>query len=130
MVGDLRVYYSSLASPHSIDCRLSRWDVNNYTVTMETWLTKSQLNTIRTHLRPGATGELYKLYDRPIYRDKTWRGDNTIMLSPRDAAESNIKEMRDDTIIFVKNISSSPIRGPSGWINVKIEGHISGNRAL
>jgi len=127
--GDLIIYYDSLNIDY-IDCKCSRWDVDNYNIVLETWLTKSQLQTLRDNIRPGATDELYKLLGRPKYVDKTWTGDNTLRIVPNPAGSSTLNKMRNEKLIFVKNISDSPIKGDSGWINVKIEGYISGMGAL
>jgi hypothetical protein len=43
---------------------------------------------------------------------------------------SSLYKTRKDTLIYVKNINDSPIEGDSGWINVKIEGTISGSGDL
>lgn len=125
-MGDLDIYYSSLASPHSVDCWCSRWDVKDFSIVIETFLNKSDFQTIQDHTVPGAVGELYKVLGRPVYYDKTWNGENTLMFSPNTTAQSRLKSMREDTIIYVKNITSSPIEGSSGLIMVKIEGYISG----
>jgi len=124
---DLRIYYSSLASPHYIEGPCLRWNTSNYTITVETILDKYHLNKLRDHTTPGATGELYKILDRPVYYDSTWTGDNTIKLSPVTNSNSNLKSMREDTIIYVKTLTTNPIEGPSGYIHVKIEGYISGS---
>jgi hypothetical protein len=125
-MNDLRVYYSSLSSPHYVDCKCSRWDISDYSLTFETWLTKSQLQTLRNNITPGAVGELYTILGKPRYYDKTWNGENTIKLVPNINNDSTLKSMREEKIIYVKNISDSPIAGTSGYINVKIEGYISG----
>lgn len=114
-----------------IDCRCSRWDVQDYSIIIETWLKKSDLQSLRNSITPGAVGELYKILGKPRYYDQTWSGDNTIKLTPDSTSYSNLYNMRDgDTLIFVKNITDSPLDGASGWMNVKIEGYISGQGAL
>ena len=127
---DLKIYYSSLSDPHFINCNCNDWRVDNYSVIVETILNKTDLNTLRTHLTPGAVGEFYKILGRTIYNDRTWKGDNTIMLSPDTNSQSNLKGMRSNTLIFVKNLSDEPIEGDKGWLKVKIEGYISGSSNL
>jgi len=128
--GDLNIRYSSMSDIWNIECRCSRWDVQDYSVVLETWLTKSELQTLRRNIRPNAVGELYKLYQRPIYKDKTWKGDNTIYLLPRIGSQSTLKAMREPTVMFVKSITTTPVTGDNGYIDVKIEGFVSGNRGL
>ena len=124
-MSDLRIYYDSLTGSDYIDCDCSRWDVQNYSIIIETWLKKSQLQTLRNNITPGATGELYTILGKPKYYDKTWQGENTIKISPIDGS-STLDEMRSDKLIYVKNISDNCVEGPKGWLSVKIEGSISG----
>jgi len=130
---DLAIYYDSLTGNDYLDCKCSRWDVQDYSVVIETWLKKSDAQTLRSNVRPGAVGELYKLFDRPVYRDQTWVGANTLRLLPTPSSSkmnsSKLKSMRDETLIFVKNLSEHPITN-SNWIEVKIEGYVSGTGAL
>jgi len=131
---DLAIYYDSLAGDDFIDCRCSRWDTENYSVTVETWLKKSQLDTLLSNITLGATGELYQILGRPKYYDKTWTGKNTLRLLPIPSStkmnRSTLKKMRKETLIYPKNVSYSPVKGSSGWINTKIEGYISGSKGL
>jgi len=124
---DLRIYYSSLSNPFYIDGPCSRWDVNNYSITVETVLNKVDLNSLLDHITPGAVGQLIKIPGKVKYYDSTWKGKNTIKLSPIEVAESNLYKMRKDTILYVNNITTNPVKGASGYINVKIEGYISGS---
>lgn len=126
MMEDLEIYYSSLSSPHIIDCKCSRWSTDNYSITIETWLTKSQLKTLRDNITPGAAGELYKILGMPTYYDQTWNGSNTIKIAG-NASSYLGQGRRSDKIIYVKSISDSPIAGDKGWIFCKIEGYISGS---
>jgi len=112
----------------SIDCYTSRFDTQNYNIIFETWLKKSDYQDLRNSIRPGATGELYKILGRPRMYDKSWTGSNTIQLIP--TAGSNFSTMRGKKVVFIKNISSSPIKGPSGWIACKLECVVSGSGSL
>jgi len=96
------------------------------------------LNTLIDNIVPGAADELYNILGRPRYYDKTWRANNTIRLTPNVYTRkfedswtgdnnSNLINMRNDTLIFVKNITTHPIVGSKGWIQCKIEGFISGS---
>ena len=111
-----------------ISCKCSRWDSQEYSLILETWLKKTDLQTLQNNTKPGAVGELYKILDRPVYYDKTWEGLNTLIFEPNISSSSNLKNMRDRTVIYPKNITSTPIPGDSGWLEVKIESYISGER--
>jgi len=128
MDSDIKIFYSGNAY---IEGRTSRWDDDNYNVTIETWLKKSDLQTLRNNIRPGAVGELYNILGKPRFYDKSWKGKNTLKLRPNYSSNtnsnSNLMYMRNESIIYVKNISDSPVKGPSLWINCKIEGNISGS---
>jgi len=143
--GDLLIYYGDMrdSSYDFVDCYCSRWDVQNYSVIIETWLKEDDLNLIQDNIRPGAVGELYTILGRPRYYDSTWSSDNTLRMRPNPyigknddtgvfilGNTGNLSNMRNDTLIYVKNTTSSPIVGSNGWINYKIEGMISGTRAL
>lgn len=95
---------------------------------METWLKKSDLQNLRSSLTPQAVGELYVILGRPKYYDTTWTASNTITITP--TLSGNIDLMRSKVTLFVKNISDSPLEGSSGWIDVKVEGLISGSGSL
>jgi len=110
-----------------INCNCSRWDANNYSLTLETWLNKSQLKTLRNYIIPGATGDLYTILGRPHHYDKTWTADNTIRIIPNDSYGSTLDDMRSEKVLFVKNISDTPLEGTSGWLNVKLECLLSGS---
>jgi len=125
---DLQIYYDSLTGSDFINCWCSRWDVQNYNVIAETWMKKADLQTLRANITPQAVGELYTILGRPRYYDSTWRGENTLMFSPN--SNFQLANMRNDVLVYVKNITDTPVAGPSGWLNVKIEGMISGTGAL
>lgn len=124
---DLYIYYSSMAGDHYTLSRCSRWDVSNYQVVIETWLSKDDAETILTHTKPGAAGELFKIIDKPIYYDKTLGGKNTLMLKPNEDSPSTLKYMRNETLIYPRTITTHPLTYTNNnWIEVKIEGYISG----
>jgi len=125
-MNDLRIYYDTLASPNVISSNCSRWDTQGYTTIIETWLTKDQLQTLRDNIVPGAASELYEILGQKMYYDKTWQGNNTIKISPYN--DSNLYNMHGEKTIYVKNISDNCVGAETGYINVKIEGFVSGSR--
>lgn len=129
MNGDLNIYYSSLADPHYINCWCTRWDETNWDIIIETFLDKSSVQTLINNTTPGAVGELYEVLGSRVYYDKTWEGNNTLKFSPNSGCKvSTLKDMREDKIVYVKNLTTSPIEGANGLINVKIEAIKSGSR--
>jgi hypothetical protein len=127
ITGDLRIYYSSLSDPDYIKCWCNRWDQNDWNIVVETFLDKSDLQTLTNNITPGAVGELYEVLGSRIHYDQTWAGENTLKLVPNPTfTKSELNKMREDTIIYVKNISSTPFEGTSGFLDVKIEGIVSG----
>ena len=123
----IRIYYSSLAEPHYIECPCHRWDKSDYTITIVTTLDKDTRNVIYDNITPGAVGTLYVILGRPKYYDQTWRGRNTLRIVP--ISTSSLYDIMPEKIIYVKNISDTPI-GTEGYLSVKIEGYISGSRTV
>ena len=121
---NFKIYYDSLDSPDLITSDCVRWDTQNYTVIVETLLTKSQLQTLRNNITPGAADELYTILGQPHYVDRTWSGENTIRIA---SDKNNLQNMRDDRILYVKSITDTPLKGDSGKLLVKIEGFVSGS---
>jgi hypothetical protein len=120
---DLLLYYSPFSGSAYISCNCSRWDQQNKTITVETWLKKPQLQTLRNNITPGAVRMLYKVLDDPIYYDTTWTASNTIKLYPNENA---LDIMRSPVLMIIKTIQDNPISGPSGYLHVKLSGYISG----
>lgn len=125
---DLGIYYDSLDSPDVVECWASRWDVQNYSVIIETWVKKSEMQSLRNNMTPGAVGELYTILGRPRYYDSTWQKNNTIKLKPHPS--SQLSKMRNECLIFPKNVTEHIIDGDQEWVGLKIEGLISGQGAL
>lgn len=121
---NFKIYYDSLDSPDLITSDCLRWDVQNYSVIVETILTKSQLNILRDNITPGATDRLYTILGQPTFVDRTWTGDNTIRIS---SDKSNLQNMRSDRILYVKSITDTPQGGGSRKLLVKLECYISGS---
>jgi len=139
--GDLIIHYDISKDEWDdgyIDCWCSRWDVDNYSVTIETWLKETDFKNLMDNIKPGAVGELYTILGRPKYYDKTWSDSNSLKIIPNNAKRreklnqerignnrSSLTKMRKEIIMYPKNVTSSPVKGSSGWIYTKIEGYIS-----
>ena len=129
---NLLIYYGDMNTSNCIDCICTRWNVDGYETIVTAILTKEQLQTLRENITPGAVGELYKILGRPKYYDQTWKGNNTLKLkpNPNPAKMSNrLSKLRDETIVFVKNITEHPL-GDTQYLDVKIEGYVSGSRRV
>jgi len=118
-VNDLRIYVSGGSI---ITCPCSRWDQDNYTIIIETYLNRNQRDLLRSNIRPGAVAELYRLLGRPVYYDTSF-GSNTIKLSP--VSGTRLAEMHSDTVIYVKRYSERIT--DANDFHVKIEAFISGS---
>lgn len=117
----LRIYYSCNNYPiNYIDCWCTRWDENNYDITIETFLTSGARNALYSNLRPGAVREAYKILGEPTFIDTTYSSGNTLILSPLSGY--NLSGLRETRTIAVKSISDSFITNTR--FGVKIEGKI------
>jgi hypothetical protein len=114
----------STLSEELFSCNYTRFDVSNFSLVIETFLNKDDLKTLKDNVTPGAVKELYILLGKPKYYDSTWTNSNTLKLKNLGTMGGTMQNMRDEYIIYVKNLSSSPVEGTSGIINVKIEGII------
>jgi hypothetical protein len=130
---DLAIYYGDYTEDQYIDCKCSRWDVQDYTMIVETWVKKSDLIRIRNNIVPGAVGELYEILGEPHFFDKTWSNENTLYISgvrnPLKMKTSNLANMRSPKYMYVKNYTEHPITN-TDWIEIKLEGYVSSNQLL
>lgn len=101
-----------------IRCWCSRWDETNYRLILETFLTETERDNLYSSTVPGAVRELYNILGKPYYIDTTYTSGNTLKITPT----GNLSNLYDERLIAVKSISDSPLKGPSGYIHVKIEG--------
>jgi len=124
---DLMIYYGDMGTTDFVGGWASRWDVTNYSITCETWLRKSDIQSLISNTRPGATGELYQILGKPTYYDKSWTGANTIKIKPHPS--SNLSDMRSERIVYVKNVTTHPITN-TDWIEIKIEANLSGSQDI
>jgi hypothetical protein len=126
-IGDLFIHYNiTTGGIAPIRCWCNRWDVQDYLVVVETVLSKSSTQLLTNNTKPGAVGELNTILGKPRYYDKTWKKTNTIKLEPVKEHESNLKNMRNDTTIYINNITTNHLRSDTKLVNVKIEGYVSG----
>jgi len=132
---DLAIYYGNMGTSDFLDVKCSRWDVQDYSVIIETWMKKSDVDTLMDNIIPGAVGELFKILGRRHMYDTTWSAENTIKFLPtpssNDMGASTLRNMRKETIAFVKNVVLHPIpNSAEGWIGCKIEAMVSGSGDL
>jgi len=142
--GDLILHWTGFNPDDSatfIDCWCSDWKISNYEFSIETWLTKEDSDKLKAHIVPGAVRELYSILGNPQYIDTTYDASNTITIVPniytykKSGSSYNysgnnrsiLNQMISTTTIFPKTLSEGIINGDSSWINIKIEGFISGS---
>ena len=130
---DLLIYYGNRDTEEYLDCKCSRWDVSDYDIIVETWLKKDDAQTLRENIVPGATGELFKVLGRPTFYDKTWQSKNTLYIKPNPSPDfmphSRLYNMREEVYLYVQNYTEHPITN-TDWIEIKIEGKISGTSSI
>ena len=113
----------------SIDCWVKRWESSDYSIKLDTFMTKSDLQLLEDSTVPGAVESMYSILGRMYYHDTTFQGNNTLVLMPQSDIGTT-SGMRSEKVVFIKNISSEPINGPSGYLDVKLECLISGSQLL
>ena len=95
-----------------------RWDESNFGITIETFLSATCRDLLFSNVVPGAVRELYNILGRPQYIDTTYNSGNTLKIIP----SGHLANLHDVRIIAVKSISDRPVKGPSKYLNIKIEG--------
>ncbi len=117
--GDLEIYYGGLSPTEKITCYCHRWDVDNFTITIEVTLSRAETNILRNNIVPGATKELYNILNSPTYIDSTWQNNNTLKIVPI----ANLNKARSEKTIFVKSYGEHVLN--ESLLNIKIEGYVA-----
>lgn len=96
----------------------SRWDEDNWNVTIEIVANKETRDTLLGNITPGAVAELYTILGEPKFIDTTFSSGNTIWIIPK--VKSGLIYLREPTKIAVKRYSETMLR----WdlFKIKIEG--------
>ena len=118
MTNDMRVY---LPDGRHTDSMCSRWQQEDYQITIETIYSKSQRDFIRSNIVPGAVSTLYEALGRPVFYDTSF-GNNTLTVTP--ISGTRLYSLKESTVIFVKNYSEAIT--PDNRFRIKIIGCISG----
>ena len=116
-MNDLRIYVSGGSY---IECPCARWDEEDYSVIIETYLNKDQRDLLRNNIRPGAVAQLYQILGKPVYYDTSF-GCNTITISPISGTQ--LANMHSGVTVYVKNYSERIL--DSNDFHVKITGYVS-----
>ena len=118
--GTARIYYSTNNFPtHYIDAPISRWDCDNESIIVETFLSSSNRDTLFAHVTPQAVRELYDILGEKKFIDTTYSSGNSLVVEPQ--GEYGISSLREKTDIAVKNITDWFIPHTK-YFGVKIEG--------
>jgi hypothetical protein len=102
MVEDLRIHYDA---SNYIDCDCTDWTVNDETISVVTWLSKSEFDDLNNNIVPGAVDLMYEVLGRKVYVDSTYTNSNTLRFEPLNISESNLYSMRRETVGYVKSVS-------------------------
>ena len=101
-----RIYYSCNNYPDSyMDVPISRWDENDYDLTIETFLGSGNRNVLFDNLK--SVGEIYEFTNTlgwNVIKDRTYNSGNSLILEPLSTGLSNL---RDTESVVVKNISDT-----------------------
>lgn len=114
----LRIYVSCNSYPnHYIDCWCTRWDEDNWGVTIETFMGAGARNFLFNNIVPGAVTELYNVLGTPYFYDTTYESGNTIILEPNNGY--NLSGIRERRRVAVKSSSDTFIN--KDYFSVKLE---------
>jgi hypothetical protein len=113
----LKIYMPTAQSINFIKCWCTRWDENDYTVSVETFLGSANRNLLFSHITPGLYRELYNVLGKPKYIDGTFRKANTLWLEP--VGGYGLSGLRKSRLVTVKNASDTIIT--PNYFNVKLE---------
>jgi len=114
-----RIYYSCMkVTPEYIDVPISRWDEDNWGVTLEFFCNATNRNTLFSHLVPGQVTEQENILGKPTYIDTTYNSGNTLRINPLD--DIGLDNLRNNRVIGVKSISDTFIT--PDLFSIKIEG--------
>jgi len=126
MGGDMYISGCNEDKSCYIQCWCSRWDETDWNIVIETFMNKSNLKSLLDSCRVGGVGELWYILGSHVYYDTSWEKKNTIKITPINCNNSDLYDMRDEKLLYVKSINSTPFEGDSGLLEVKIEGMVSG----
>ena len=114
-----RIFYSCNSYPADyVDCAVTRWQENNDSLVIETFLSSSNRGKLFHNVVPGAVRELYSILGVKKFIDTTYASSNTYRVTPN--YQYGLSGLRQERIIAVKNISDTFIN--KDVFNVKIEG--------
>lgn len=118
--GNLRIYYSACAYPSEyFECWCKRWDEDNWNITIETFLTSANRDTLFRNVSPGIIRTYNNKLGQVINLDGTFSAStNTLVMEP--IYGYGLSSVRTKKEMIVKNISDSFIN--PNYFNVKIEG--------
>ena len=101
-----RIYYSCNNYPNNYeDVPCTRWDEDNWSVTIEFACTSSQRDNIFKYITPGAVTEQYNILGTPYYKDLTYNSGNTLIFEP--ISGYGLSSVRWSRTVAVKNASDT-----------------------
>ena len=113
----LKIYMPSAGAANFIQCWCTRFDEDNFSIVLETFLTSANRNLLFSHIVPGAQRELYNILGKPKFIDSTYSKENTLFLEP--VSGYGLSSVRKSREVACKNASDTIIT--PDWFNVKLE---------
>jgi len=113
----LKIYMPSAGAANFIQCWCTRFDEDNFSIVLETFLTSANRNLLFAHVVPGAYRELYNILGKPKFIDSTYSKENTLWLEP--VSSYGLSSVRKSREVVCKNISDTFIN--PDYFSVKIE---------
>jgi hypothetical protein len=116
---DLDIYYDDLLDPNVINCWCTRWDVQDNSVIIETFLNKSQVETLQDNIVPGAVSELFTVMGKTTYYDTSF-GDNALLFKTKKSPDSELVNMRNEFTGYIKTLTINPVKN-NQYLNILLE---------
>lgn len=119
---DLLIYYGDETEDY-IDCRCSRWSIDDDNIIIETFLSKSDYQRLQNNCVPGAVEKSYNVLGKNYYYDSTFGSNNTLVFTPNSnpthMPNSTLSEMKSVVTGYVSNLTSYDVT--EDYVGVIIE---------
>ncbi len=109
---------NSVFTERSLRCWGTRWDEDNWGVTIETFMDPCDRNILCDNIVPGAVAEQYNILDTPHYVDMTYSSGNTLIIDP--VGSTGLDSLRNERVIGVKSYTDTFLT--KDYLSIKIEG--------
>ena len=110
----------------SIEFICTGWKEKDFKIAIEGVVSREQLDALNDSIVPGAVGEMYKLFGRPRYFDKTWDGENTVEVIPIRMINSGLWKAKYSFVGYPETLSFSPVEANDNFYDIKVNFAVSG----